>query len=150
VTRQKLTCHFACTTFKVRTDIRIGKAVAIMNDGLPLQQMIAPDGTVMADDLAQVLCTSKPDLAAVLGLPLNALSANTLSTAEGTHRTLRDLIDVLTSMSRWTESPPQAFAWFSTEPLPSFGDQTCAALMREGRASAVKSYVSRIAVGGYA
>ena len=121
-----------------------------MNDGLPLQQMIAPDGTVMADDLAQILCTSKPDLAAILGLPRYALSTKAISTAEGTHRTLRDLIDVLNSVSRWTESPPQAFAWFSTEPLPSFGDQTCADLMREGRAIAVKSYVSRIAVGGYA
>jgi hypothetical protein len=121
-----------------------------MEKNLHLQQMIEPDGTVMADDLAQILCTSKPDLAAVLGLPLNALSANAISTAEGTHRTLRGFIDVLTSVSRWTESPPQAFVWFSTEPLPSFGDQTCADLMREGRVSAVKSYVSRIAIGGYA
>jgi hypothetical protein len=127
-----------------------GKTFAEMEKNLYLQQMIAPDGTVMADDLAQILCTSKPDLAAVLGLPLNALSANALATAEGTHRTLRDFIDVLTSVSRRTGSPQQAFAWFSTEPLPSFGDQTCAALMREGRASAVKSYVSRIAIGGYA
>jgi hypothetical protein len=34
--------------------------------------------------------------------------------------------------------------------LPSFGDQTAEALVKEGRAEAVKRYLDRIAVGGYA
>jgi hypothetical protein len=34
--------------------------------------------------------------------------------------------------------------------LPSFGDQTAEALVKEGRAEAVKRHLDRIAVGGYA
>jgi len=37
-----------------------------------------------------------------------------------------------------------------SQPLPSFGDQTAEALVKEGRSEAVKRYLDRIAVGGYA
>ncbi len=47
-------------------------------------------------------------------------------------------------------SPQQAFASYRSQPLPSFGDQTAEALVKEGRAEAVKHYLDRIAVGGYA
>ena len=56
----------------------------------------------------------------------------------------------LDALTPWAGSVPQAFAWFTSQPLPSFGQQTAADLFREGRADAVKAYVSRIAVGGYA
>jgi hypothetical protein len=45
---------------------------------------------------------------------------------------------------------PQAFAWYRAQPIPSFGDQTPEDLVKEGRAEAVKAYIGRIAVGGYA
>jgi hypothetical protein len=44
----------------------------------------------------------------------------------------------------------QAFAWYRSQPLPSFGDQTAEDLVRAGRAEHVLSYLSRIASGGYA
>jgi len=34
--------------------------------------------------------------------------------------------------------------------LPSFGDKTAEDLVKEGRAAAVKAYLSRIAEGGFA
>nr|WP_242012105.1 hypothetical protein [Acetobacter oeni] len=34
--------------------------------------------------------------------------------------------------------------------MPSFGDQTAEALVREGCADAVRRYLDRIATGGYA
>ena len=44
----------------------------------------------------------------------------------------------------------RAFAWFRSQPLPSFGDKTAEDLVKEGRAEDVKKYLSRIADGGYA
>tara|TARA_Y100000031_G_C8064601_1_gene312234 strand:- start:398 stop:526 length:129 start_codon:yes stop_codon:yes gene_type:complete len=41
-------------------------------------------------------------------------------------------------------------AWFRSQPLPSFGDKTAEDLAKEGRAEAVKTYLGRIAGGGYA
>ena len=43
-----------------------------------------------------------------------------------------------------------AFAWFRAQPLPSFGDKTAENLVKEGRAQAVKDYLSRIAEGSFA
>jgi hypothetical protein len=43
-----------------------------------------------------------------------------------------------------------AFAWYRSQPLPSFGDQTAEDLVKKGRAGVVKSYLNRIAVGSYA
>ncbi|WP_220790214.1 antitoxin Xre/MbcA/ParS toxin-binding domain-containing protein [Gluconacetobacter takamatsuzukensis] len=40
--------------------------------------------------------------------------------------------------------------WYRSRPVPSFGDQTAEALVREGRAEAVRRYLDRIATGGYA
>lgn len=53
-------------------------------------------------------------------------------------------------MLPWAGSAPQAFAWYRAQPLPSFGDRTAEDLVKEGQAEAVKAYLSRIAVGGYA
>jgi hypothetical protein len=43
-----------------------------------------------------------------------------------------------------------AFAWYRSQPLPPFGDQTAEDLVKEGRAEAVKTYLNRIALGGCA
>jgi len=45
---------------------------------------------------------------------------------------------------------PQAFAWYRSQPIPSFGQQTAEDLVKEGRAEDVRRYLSRIAIGGYA
>jgi hypothetical protein len=39
---------------------------------------------------------------------------------------------------------------YRSQPIAAFGDQTAAALVREGRADSVRGYLDRIAVGGYA
>jgi hypothetical protein len=44
----------------------------------------------------------------------------------------------------------QAFAWYRSQPLPSFGDLTAEDLVKEGRAEDVKAYLNRIGAGGYA
>jgi hypothetical protein len=44
----------------------------------------------------------------------------------------------------------QAFAWYRSQPIPSFGDQTGEDLVRAGRGEHVLGYLSRIAAGGFA
>lgn len=63
---------------------------------------------------------------------------------------LRDMVEIITRVLPWAGSVPQAFAWYRAQPLPSFGDQTAEDLVKAGRAQAVKYYLARIAVGGYA
>lgn len=115
-----------------------------------LPDLTRPDGSIAIDDLSGALLMTKTDLAAVLGMSRDSLSKSARLSSGATQRKLRDLVEILTRVTPWAGSIPQAFAWFCAQPLPSFGDQTPADLMREGRADALKSYLSRIAVGGYA
>jgi hypothetical protein len=44
----------------------------------------------------------------------------------------------------------QAYAWYRSEPIPSFGDLTAEDLVKRGMSEAVIEYIARIAEGGYA
>lgn len=114
------------------------------------QELTRPDGTVDLDRLLSGIHLSKTELAAVLGMSRDAVSKTSRLSSKASQRKLRDLVEILVRVAPWAGSIPQAFAWFTAQPLPSFGHQTAADLVRAGRADAVKSYISRIAIGGYA
>jgi hypothetical protein len=61
---------------------------------------------------------------------------------------LRGTTEIINGVTRWSGPVGRAFAWFRSEPLPSFGDMTAEDLVKEGRAQAVKDYQTRIAEGG--
>ena len=58
-------------------------------------------------------------------------------------------MEIINRVAQWSGSDERAFAWFRSQPLPSFGDKTAEDLVKEGRTDAVKAYLSRIAGGGY-
>ncbi len=55
------------------------------------------------------------------------------------------MVEVINRVLPWAGSVPQAFAWYRSQPLPAFGDQTAKHLVRQGRAGHVLDYL-----GGYA
>ncbi len=112
--------------------------------------MMDSDGVVDAGRLSVALRVSKTELATATGLSRDAVSKTIRLHAPATQTRLRDIVEILNRVRPWCGSLPQAFAWFRAQPLPSFGDQTAEALVKEGRAEAVKRYLDRIAVGGYA
>lgn len=114
------------------------------------QDLIRPDGTVALDALLAGLGLTEAELALALGMSQNSLATPPRSIALASQRKLRDFVEILMTVVPWAGSLPQAFDWFSTQPLASFGNRTAADLVRKGRAEAVKSHISRIAIGGYA
>lgn len=115
-----------------------------------LNDVISPDGTVETNRLSERLRVSKMELAAATGLSRDAVSKSARLRAPATQSRLRDMVEIINRVLPWAGSVPQAFAWYRAQPLPSFGDQTAEDLVKEGRAEAVKKYLSRISVGGYA
>ncbi|WP_242479020.1 antitoxin Xre/MbcA/ParS toxin-binding domain-containing protein [Lamprobacter modestohalophilus] len=107
-------------------------------------------GLVETDRLAEQLHVTKVELARATGLSRDALSKRARSNSPKTQQRLRDTVDIINRAIPWTGSTARAFAWFRSQPLPSFGDKTAEDLLKEGRAQAVKDYLSRIADGGYA
>jgi len=113
-------------------------------------EIVQPDGTIETGRLSAKLRVSKLELAAAAGLSRDAVSKTARLKAPATQSRLRDMVEIIARVLPWAGSVPQAFAWYRAQPLPSFGDQTAEDLVKEGRAEAVKAYLARIAVGGYA
>lgn len=115
-----------------------------------LSDVVSPDGVITTDRLAEELRITKAELANASGLSRDAVSKVSRLRAQATQARLRDVVEIINRVLPWAGSVQQAFAWYRAQPLPSFGDQTAEDLVKEGRAEAVKRYLSRIAVGGYA
>ena len=115
-----------------------------------LTELLSHTGVVESDALAERLHITKGELAAATGLSRDAVSKRARATSAKTQQRLRDTVDIINRAVPWTGSTARAFAWFRSQPLPSFGDKTAEDLLEEGRAQAVKDYLSRIADGGYA
>ena len=115
-----------------------------------LDEIIGRDGLVVTDRLTHELRMTKAELATASGLSRDAVSKTARLKARTTQARLRDVAEIINRVLPWAGSVPQAFAWYRAQPLPSFGDRTAEDLVKEGRAEAVRAYLSRIAVGGYA
>lgn len=107
-------------------------------------------GLVAAARLSETLRITRGELAVALGLSRDAVAKTARSRSPATQSRLRDMVEILNRVRLWAGSPQQAFAWYRSQPLPSFGDQTAEALVKEGRAEAVKRYLDRITLGGFA
>jgi hypothetical protein len=126
------------------------KREARMSDLAFLADTANESGLIAADRLTELLHTTRAELAAALGLSRDSVSKSTRVGSPSTQARLREMVEIINRVRGWAGSPQQAFAWYRSQPLPSFGDQTAEALVKEGRAEAVKRYLDRIAVGGYA
>jgi hypothetical protein len=115
-----------------------------------LERAVGDDGIIETDFLARELHITKIELGAAIGLSKDAVSKTTRLKAAATQSRLRDVVEIISRVRPWAGSVHQAYAWYRAQPLPSFGDRTAEDLVKEGRAEAVKKYISRIALGGYA
>lgn len=115
-----------------------------------LQQVISDEGVVLAGTLAKVLHITQSDLAEVTGLSVDSVSKSARVKSRSTQARLRDTVDIINRVAQWSGGVGRAFAWFRSQPLPSFGDKTAEELVKAGHADAVKHYLARIAAGGYA
>lgn len=115
-----------------------------------VNEVISSDGRIMIDRLVLELRITRTELAIAAGLSRDAVSKVARRNSRAIQTRLRDLAEIINRVLPWAGSVPQAFAWYRAQSLPSFGDRTPEDLVKEGRAEAVKSYLSRLAVGGYA
>jgi transcriptional regulator with XRE-family HTH domain len=115
-----------------------------------LPEVIGRDGIIQADRMTASLRITKIELARASGLSRDAVSKAVRLKAPATQARLRDVAEIINRALSWSGSVQQAFAWYRAQPLPSFGDATAEDLVKQGRAEAVKKYLSRIAVGGHA
>jgi len=115
-----------------------------------LANNLGPDGAVVVDRLVKDLHITKAELAAASGLSRDAVSKTARLKSRRTQKRLGEVVEIINRVLPWTGSVQAAFAWYRSQPLPGFGDQTAEDLVKAGRGEAVRQYLSRIAAGGYA
>lgn len=111
---------------------------------------VTPQGQLEPQALVDVLRISQTELAQTLGLSRESVSKRSRVTSPAVQRRLREITEILNRVLPWAGSELAAYAWYRSQPLPSFGDMTAEELVRQDRANDVRAYLSRIAVGGYA
>ncbi len=115
-----------------------------------LDAVISREGMIEPDRLSLVLRVTKSELAVASGLSRDAVSTTRRLRAPATQLRLREVAETINRILPWCGSVQQAFAWYRSQPIPAFGDQTAEDLVRSGRSEHLKSYLAGIAVGGYA
>lgn len=115
-----------------------------------LQEVVNPEGIVEPERLSEMLRITKGELALASGLSRDAVSKARRVYTPATQNRLREVAEIINRILPWCGSVQQAFAWYRSQPIPAFGDQTAEELVRSGRSEHLRSYLAGIAVGGYA
>ena len=112
--------------------------------------LIDEAGYITPRAVADEFHTTVKEIAALSGLSPDTVSKQSRFRAKASQQRLRDIVLILNRVLPWCGTPMQAYAWFRSEPLPSFGDLTAEDLVKRGMADAVMEYIGRMAEGGYA
>lgn len=105
---------------------------------------------VSPDRLSAALHITKSELALAAGLSRDAVSKAARSNSVVTQARLREMSEIINRVIPWAGSELAAYAWYRSQPLPSFGDATAEELVRQGLGEKVRAYLGRIAAGGFA
>lgn len=112
-------------------------------------QFLTTDG-IFADDVATAFGLSKAQLAETIGVRPDTLHRYSRAFAAKTQTRLREMLEIIGRVADWAGGTDQAMAWYRAEPIPAFGDRTAEFLVKDDKASAVRSYLDRVAMGGFA
>ncbi|WP_414832727.1 antitoxin Xre/MbcA/ParS toxin-binding domain-containing protein [Afifella sp. YEN Y35] len=107
-------------------------------------------GGIALDGVAEHFGMSKTQLAETIGVKRDTLYRASRLTAPKTQARALEMLEILGRIAGWAGGERQAMAWYRAEPIPAFGDRTAEALVKDGKAAAVRDYLDHIALGGFA
>ena len=113
-------------------------------------KFIDPNGNLLVDHVARGFRMSKRQLAETAGIKREALYKARRRGAAKTQNRVREMLEIISRIAEWAGGEDQAMAWYRAQPLAAFGGRTAEALVKTGRAAAVRDYLDHIAAGGYA
>jgi len=114
-----------------------------------LQDTINKNGFVVPVSIADKLHVSIKDIAFSTGLDASSLENESLIQTDPIQKRLKEMIDILDKTISWSNNVNQAYVWYQSVSLPSFGKLTAMDLVKQGKASAVIQYLERTDKGGF-
>ena len=108
------------------------------------------DGSVEPSRLAHALRTTSREIVRSAGLSDDVARRASRAQAPKSQQRLREMIEIIDRVGEWAGGRDFAVAWYRSQPIPAFGGQTAEALVKSGKANAVREYLDGIALGGFA
>jgi uncharacterized protein (DUF2384 family) len=121
----------------------------VLGSAIP-NQFISGTGLVVVEEVANWFGMSKVQLASTVGVRPETLQRLRRVNAAKTQGRVKEMLEIIGRVVDWAGGKDQAMAWYRAEPLPAFGGRTAEALVKEGKAGAVRDYLDHIALGGFA
>lgn len=109
-----------------------------------------PAGIVDIGRVADAFHMSKSQLAETAGLGAATVSKAARQSAPKTQSRMTEILEIINRVKDWAGGEAQAMAWYRSQPIPALDGRTPEALVKAGRASAVREYLDHFALGGYA
>lgn len=130
------------------------RARKVIRKGVPddfsIMNLMDEHGSVVIDDVIVAFNMSKAQLAETTGLAREVFQKASRRDGPKAQSRVREMLEIINLVQGWAGGPAQAMAWYRAEPIPAFGGRTAEALVKSGRAGAVRDYVDHLATGGYA
>lgn len=108
------------------------------------------EGIVDIDRVAEAFRMSKGQLAETAGLGLASVSKASRRVAPKAQTRVTEMLEIISRVRDWSGGEAQAMAWYRSQPIPALDGRTPEALVKAGRASAVREYLDHFALGGFA
>jgi hypothetical protein len=117
----------------------------------PLLQGVAEAGALFdLDGVIHALGMTKAQLAETAGLGRDTLQKSARAQAPKTRARIGEMLEILARVEAWAGGKPQALAWYRAQPISALDGRTAEALVKTGKAAAVRDYLDHIALGGFA
>jgi uncharacterized protein (DUF2384 family) len=107
-------------------------------------------GAIAIERVADSFGMSKSQLAETIGLARESLYKAARNRTPKTQTRLKEMLEIISRVRDWAGGKEQAMAWYRAQPIPAFGGRTAEALVKDGKAGAVRDYLDHLAVGGFA
>jgi len=116
---------------------------------LVLRYMDAAGG-IDFDGITRGFGISKTQLAETAGLGRDVLQKDARRRAVKTQTRVREMLEIVARIEAWAGGQTQAMAWYRSQPIAALDGRTAEALVKTGKAGAVRDYLDHIALGGFA
>jgi uncharacterized protein (DUF2384 family) len=107
-------------------------------------------GVVDMDRVATAFRMSKTQLAQTVGLGHASVSKTDRRVAPKAQTRVTEMLEIISRVRDWAGGEAQAMAWYRSQPIPALDGRTPEALVKAGRAHAVRAYLDHFALGGFA
>lgn len=109
-----------------------------------------PNGVIDIGRVADAFHMSRGQLAETAGLGATTVAKGARRTSPRAQTRVTEMLEIINRVRDWAGGATQAMAWYRSQPIPALDGRTPEALVKSGKATAVRDYLDHLALGGFA